>query len=161
MCHSCLIVRSVACLGCSKSSALPPTFEADYAQGTCQWGGSTLVQMYMAWIQCTQCRNWHSLICAHVKDTAASIRACTPRCLPAIRRTIGPKSRLPQFRPYERSINTRVISGRDCRVTVGSSEDRRPCAVPTTRWLISARWLSGPIPPCVRPRGSSVPCAEA
>ena len=23
MCHSCLIVRSVACLGCSKSSALP------------------------------------------------------------------------------------------------------------------------------------------
>lgn len=38
-----------------------------------QWGGSTLVQMYMAWIQTTQCRNWHSLICGHLKDTARSI----------------------------------------------------------------------------------------
>ena len=46
-----------------------------------QWGGSTLVQMYMAWIQCTQCRNWHSLICAHVKDTAASIRGMYTKML--------------------------------------------------------------------------------
>ena len=26
-----------------------------------QWGGSTLVQMYMAWIQTCHRRNWHSL----------------------------------------------------------------------------------------------------
>ena len=39
-----------------------------------QWGGSTLVQMYMAWIQMILAENWHSLICAHVKDTASTIR---------------------------------------------------------------------------------------
>ena len=39
-----------------------------------QWGGSTLVQMYMAWIQMIHAENWHSLICAHVKDTASTIR---------------------------------------------------------------------------------------
>ena len=39
-----------------------------------QWGGSTLVQMYMAWIQMIHAENWHSLICAHVKDTSSTIR---------------------------------------------------------------------------------------
>ena len=39
-----------------------------------QWGGSTLVQMYMAWIQSCHRHNWNSLICAHVKDTASGIR---------------------------------------------------------------------------------------
>ena len=46
-----------------------------------QWGGSTLVQMYMAWMQCCVRRNWHSLICAHVKDTAAAIRGMYTRML--------------------------------------------------------------------------------
>ena len=87
-----------------------------------QWGGSTLVQMYMAWIQCTQCRNWHSLICAHVKDTAASIRGMYTKMLACYPQEYWAEESPPQFRPYERSINTRVISGRDCRVTVGSSE---------------------------------------
>lgn len=87
-----------------------------------QWGGSTLVQMYMAWIQCTQCRNWHSLICAHVKDTAASIRGMYTKMLACYPQDYWAEESPPQFRPYERSINTRVISGRDCRVTVGSSE---------------------------------------
>ena len=39
-----------------------------------QWGASTLVQIYFAWIQIVHLHNWHSLICAHVKDTAATIR---------------------------------------------------------------------------------------
>lgn len=46
-----------------------------------QWGGSTLVQMYMAWIQCCRARNWHSLICAHVKDVAATIRGIYTKML--------------------------------------------------------------------------------
>lgn len=36
-----------------------------------QWGGSTLVQIYMAWIQLVHCRNWNSVICAHLKESAA------------------------------------------------------------------------------------------
>lgn len=39
-----------------------------------QWGGSTLVQIYMAWLQLCVRTDWSSVICAHVKDAAAGIR---------------------------------------------------------------------------------------
>ena len=39
-----------------------------------QWGGSTLVQVYMAWMQMVRHRGWNSLICGHVKDASANIR---------------------------------------------------------------------------------------
>lgn len=102
-----------------------------------QWGGSTLVQMYMAWIQCTQRTNWNSLICAHVKDTAATIRGMYSRMLASYPRELwdaegaddagAAEGRVPavqpEFRPYERSINVREIVGRGCRVTLGSAEN--------------------------------------
>lgn len=87
-----------------------------------QWGGSTLIQMYMAWIQCIHHRNWHSLICAHVKDTASTIRGMYTKMLACYPDEFWPDDSPHDFRPFERSVNTRVITGRDCRVTVGSSE---------------------------------------
>lgn len=95
-----------------------------------QWGGSTLVQMYMAWIQSVLRENWHSLICAHVKDSAATIRGMYTRMLDNypkdlwISRSDEPKQSEPCFRPFERSVNTREIVGRGCRVTVGSAESQ-------------------------------------
>ncbi len=95
-----------------------------------QWGGSTLVQMYMAWIQSVLRINWHSLICAHVKDSAAQIRGMYTRMLdnyPPQLWTPAPdagESSAPKFKPFERSLNTREIVGRGCRVTVGSSESQ-------------------------------------
>ena len=52
-----------------------------------QWGSSTFVQVYMAWIQIIHRRNWNSLICAHVKDTAITIRRIYSRRLS--RRTVA------------------------------------------------------------------------
>lgn len=97
-----------------------------------QWGGSTLVQMYMAWIQSVHRENWHSLICAHVKDAAAGIRGMYTRMLDNYPRALWINSPsfaegddgAPRFRPFERSINTREIVGRGCRVTVGSAENQ-------------------------------------
>lgn len=89
-----------------------------------QWGGSTLVQMYMAWIQIIHRRNWHSLICAHVKDTAANIRGMYSTMLSAYPERYWDEEDAPGFKPFERMSNTRVISGRDCRVTLGSSESQ-------------------------------------
>ena len=91
-----------------------------------QWGGSTLVQMYMAWIQCTQRENWNSLICAHVKDTAATIRGMYSLLLDNYPRELWPgaEGSTPAFRPFERSTNVREIPGRGCRVTIGSSESQ-------------------------------------
>lgn len=89
-----------------------------------QWGGSTLILAYMAWIQCVICRNWHSLICAHVKDTAASIRGMYSKMLASYPEPYWDGDEAPRFRPFERSVNIREIAGRNCRVTIGSSENQ-------------------------------------
>lgn len=91
-----------------------------------QWGGSTLVQMYMAWIQCTQRQNWNSLICAHVKDTAATIRGMYTEMLARYPEAMwhGEEGSCPEFKAFERTGNVRVINGRGCRVTLGSSENQ-------------------------------------
>lgn len=90
-----------------------------------QWGGSTLVQMYMAWIQCTGRKNWNSLICAHVKDTSSTIRGMYSEMLANYPRAmwLGDDGSEPAFKPFERALNVREIPGRGCRVTVGSSEN--------------------------------------
>lgn len=87
-----------------------------------QWGGSTLVQMYMAWIQLVHRTNWHSLICAHVKDTAATIRGMYSNVLRNYPEELWEGDENPQFRSFERSLNTREIAGRGCRVTLASAE---------------------------------------
>ena len=89
-----------------------------------QWGGSTLVQMYMAWIQSCHRRDWNSLICAHVKDTASGIRGMYSKLLDNYPEELWEGDEKPQFRPYERSNNVRQIAGRGCRVTIGSSESQ-------------------------------------
>lgn len=91
-----------------------------------QWGGSTLIQMYMAWIQLCHRRNWNSLICAHVKDTAGTIRGMYTNMLDSYPIDLwdGDEGSVPGFKPFERSLNIRQISGRGCRVTLGSSENQ-------------------------------------
>lgn len=89
-----------------------------------QWGGSTLVQIYFAWIQIIHCRGWNSLICAHVKDTASGIRAMYAKLLSHYPEEYWEEETRPEFRPFERMTNTRVIPGRDCKVTVCSSENQ-------------------------------------
>lgn len=87
-----------------------------------QWGGSTLVQMYFAWIQCVLRREWHSLICAHVKNTSSTIRGMYSNMLrlyPDEWWDGDTSSR--GFRAFEGSAITRRIEGRGCNVTIASS----------------------------------------
>ncbi len=89
-----------------------------------QWGGSTVVQVYFAWIQMVHRRNWNSLICAHIKDIAATIRGMYTRLLDSYPADYWVEEGKPGLRPYERMNNTRFIPGRDCKVTVCSSESQ-------------------------------------
>ena len=89
-----------------------------------QWGGSTLIQVYFAWIQIVHRRGWNSLICAHVKDASATIRGMYSRLLAAYPEEYWQEECRPEFRPFERMNNTRFIPGRECRVTVCSSENQ-------------------------------------
>lgn len=89
-----------------------------------QWGGSTVTQMMMAWLQSCHRRNWNSVICAHVKDTAATIRGMYSKMLQNYPRELWEGDEQPQFKSFERAMNIREISGRGCRVTLGSSENQ-------------------------------------
>lgn len=89
-----------------------------------QWGGSTLVQTYMAWIQSVHRTNWNSLICSQVKDTSAGIRGMYTKILENYPEDLWEGDCPPCFKPYERSQNVRVIAGRGCRVTVSSIENQ-------------------------------------
>lgn len=89
-----------------------------------QWGGSTLIQMYMAWIQMVIKCNHNSMICAHVKDTASVIRGMYSKMLREYPLIYWDEEKPPRFRPYEKSINISEIMGRDCLVVIGSSENQ-------------------------------------
>lgn len=88
-----------------------------------QWGGSTLVQIYMAWMQLVRHTAWHSVICSHVKDSAALIRGMYSlllRCYPPGLK--GEKPKEWSFAPYEGSRNVCHVPARECRVTLASAQ---------------------------------------
>ncbi|MBD5225972.1 MAG: hypothetical protein HDS68_08465 [Bacteroidales bacterium] len=87
-----------------------------------QWGGSTLVQMYMAWIQCTRMRHWHSLICAHVARASATIRGMYSTMLANYPVELWEGDTAPKLNRFEGQDLIKEIAGRECRVTIGSSE---------------------------------------
>ncbi len=76
-----------------------------------QWGGSTLIQTYMAWIQSCHRTGWHSIICSQVKDTSAGIRGMYAKILDNFPEELWPGDCPPRFKPYERSTNVREICG--------------------------------------------------
>lgn len=88
-----------------------------------QWGGSTLTQVYMAWMQLVRHRAWHSLICSHVKDSAGNIRGMYSHLLASYPEDMmqGEDRKRWQFVPYEKSANVCCIPARDCRIALTSA----------------------------------------
>lgn len=93
-----------------------------------QWGGSTFVQLYMAWIQLHLKVGWYSVILAQTKDTARRIKAMYKKVLEGYPSFVFDVSEL-KFSPYEGSASDSVIcdkSGkvvRDNVITVASYEN--------------------------------------
>lgn len=87
-----------------------------------QWGGSTLIQVYMAWMQLVRRKGWNSLICAHVRDASAQIRGMYARLLreyPEGMKTGQPRDWA--FLPFERSQSVSWIPAREAQVAVATS----------------------------------------
>jgi hypothetical protein len=83
-----------------------------------QWGGSTLVQLFLAWIQQCQRREWNALVVAHVHKAATHIRGMyrtMARLYPAQLGTIT-------LKPYEGQADVRHVPERDCIIGVGSAK---------------------------------------
>lgn len=93
-----------------------------------QWGGSTFVQLYMAWIQLFVKEGWYSVIIAQTKDTAKRIKAMYKKVLDNIPGFIFDAEKL-QFVPYEHSASDSIIADqrgkkiRDNVITVASYEN--------------------------------------
>lgn len=81
-----------------------------------QWGGSTLVQMYMGWLQNRKFTGWHSIVMADVEDQARNIRGMYSKMAKWYPRELGTIT----LKPYEGSTKTRIMAERDCIIGVGS-----------------------------------------
>lgn len=93
-----------------------------------QWGGSTLTQLYMAWIQLFQKTGWNSLIVAQTKDTARRIKSMYSKVLLHFPEQVFGTSKL-KFKPMERSVSDSLIADskgnplRDNVITISSFEN--------------------------------------
>lgn len=112
-----------------------------------QWGGSTLVQAYMAWMQLVRHRSWHSLVCAHFKDAAAVIRSIYSTLLRHYPAELmeGDKKEWTLV-PFEKTQGISYLPARDCRIAVATA--MRPDALRGSAFLMAhlseaAFWADG------------------
>lgn len=83
-----------------------------------QWGGSTFVQVYMAWIQLIHKTSWHSTIVTDVEEQARNIRAMYSRLIRNYPSALGSFD----LSPFEGSSKNRYIQERECAIIIGSSQ---------------------------------------
>ena len=81
-----------------------------------QWGGSTLVQMYMMWIQQVHKRSWHMAVCAHEDGAANNISEMYKNAAKNYPKDVDTIT----FRPYARSPKNTVNVERGGIIGVGS-----------------------------------------
>ena len=86
-----------------------------------QWGGSTLVQMYLAWMQLVRHTGWNSLICGHLHATSKSIKRMYNLLLRHYPREMLDEDGLPRFTKLEGQPNVQQIEARECLVITASS----------------------------------------
>ena len=89
-----------------------------------QWGGSTLVQIYMEWIQMVLRRNWNSLICGHLHQTSAIIKSIYGRTLRNYPKELCDGGKRPSFKTFEGSSNVRQLSNSESLVISGTAQSQ-------------------------------------
>ena len=92
-----------------------------------QWGGSTLVQIYMAWLQMVVHSNWNSVIIGHLRQNSAVIKSMFTRLLKRY-----PKELLPEgddgkpvkaaFEVFEGQPNVRQLTPGGSLVIIGTAQ---------------------------------------
>ena len=83
-----------------------------------QWGGSTVVQMFMAWIQLFHREHWNSVIVADVEDQARTIRSMYSKMAKQHPTEIFPV----RFRNFEGSSKNKEIIDRQAVISIGSMQ---------------------------------------
>ncbi len=86
-----------------------------------QWGGSTLTQLYMLWIQLVHRQNWNSVICGDIEKQSSIVAGILAKVINnyPLWATGGRKI---TTTPYQGAQKTRVISYGNSRYSLGSSQ---------------------------------------
>ena len=93
-----------------------------------QWGGSTVIQIYMAWLQLVHKVGLNSLIVGHVKDSSNEVKDMFDRMLKAyplellhlLGEEYDPKE--PKIIAVGNSGNIHRIPQRNCKIKIGTAE---------------------------------------
>lgn len=86
-----------------------------------QWGGSTLTEFYINWIQRFWAENYNSAICADVDDQARGILGMYERASEYMDVRLNDGKPL-ELKPYMGTDSTRIIESRGCTISVGSAQ---------------------------------------
>ncbi|HAP50333.1 MAG TPA: hypothetical protein DCQ56_03830 [Porphyromonadaceae bacterium] len=78
-----------------------------------QWGCSTLVQMYMAWIQMVLRSNWNSFICGHLRITSQALKRMYALLL---------RHYPPQMLTQPRALHLKSLDGSQAVLTIEGME---------------------------------------
>lgn len=90
-----------------------------------QWGGSTLTEFYILWMQLIHHKQWNSVICGHVQSSAVNVRGLYNKILKTypVWACEGAKSTKDlQLMPFEGSTTIRRLAARNCKITIGTAE---------------------------------------
>lgn len=94
-----------------------------------QWGGSTCVEMYMAWIQLVLEKGKNSIIVAQVKEAAYEVKDMFMKLMGSYRRELlvdegeTPDEREPLMCGVGNVQNISKIPLRNCKIKIGSAEN--------------------------------------
>jgi hypothetical protein len=83
-----------------------------------QWGGSTLTQIYMEWIQRFWKENWNSVIVGNVEEQARTIRAMYNLVARKHSPAIAPFT----LKNFEGGSKNKVLAETSCVISIGSME---------------------------------------
>lgn len=88
-----------------------------------QWGATTLVQALCMWIQLVHFKRWNSVICAHIKEASGKISGMFKNAIEKYPYILDDEQTSPfKMSPYMGLKSTRMVSGRDFTVSIGTSE---------------------------------------
>ena len=86
-----------------------------------QWGGSTLTQLYMLWIQLVHKKNWNSVICGDIEKQSSIVAGMLNKVISHYPSWASAGYKI-KTTPYQGAQKTRVININNSRYSLGSAQ---------------------------------------
>lgn len=93
-----------------------------------QWGGSTCIQMYMAWIMLMHKKGWNSLVVSHVMQSTTEVKGMFTKLMEnyplwMLYDTSAYDEKTKALRPFEGSQSIDIVPQRGSKIKTGTAEN--------------------------------------